>query len=369
MIELITGLPGNAKTLHAIQVVKAKALAESRPVFYSGIKECIVPGWIELEDATKWPECPSNSIILIDESQKIFRSRSISSTPPLHVTALEEHRHAGIDMFLLTQHPALIDPAVRRLTQTHKHLIRIFGMEASTIHRWNGCKDTPEKDASRVDSEKTRWAFDKSLYGCYHSADQHTMKRHIPTRLKLLLALPLVLGVCVWFVYKTVAKRVEPVAVAGAESVSVGAPGLGRKGAAPRFDPIADARQFVQMQTPRVAGLPQTAPKYDELVKPTRVPVPAMCIQSKTLCRCFTQQGTAMDVEAGMCVSFARNGFFQEFDPDRDRKDTDRTNRSVKALETSPVGVNGPIDGRSTVVAFAPDSEPVSRLAGAPVKQ
>lgn len=323
MIEVFTGLPGAAKTLHMIHTVKAKAERENRAVYYSGIKDCRLEGWTEI-DPLKWYECPSGAIILIDEAQKIFRSRTMGSVPPRHVTELEEHRHQGHDLFFATQHPALIDPAVRKLTQTHRHLIRIFGSHFSTVHVWNGIKENPDRASARVDSEKTKWAFDRSLFGMYHSADEHTMKVKIPFRVKMLFVLPFLLILAGWAVYAILLKpkvgAVDPASLAS-KSDQVGSatlPGQLQNLAsqAKPFDPIADAKLFVQLRTPRVTGLPHTAPKYDELTKPVRVPVPAMCIATSANCKCFSQQATPMDVANDMCLSFAKNGYFQDFDPE-----------------------------------------------------
>jgi zona occludens toxin len=86
MIELITGLPGNAKTLYTIGEVKRRAEAEGRPVYYAGIKELQLD-WTPIE-ADKWTDCPAGSIIVIDECQKVFRNRSLGAQPPAHVTEL-----------------------------------------------------------------------------------------------------------------------------------------------------------------------------------------------------------------------------------------------------------------------------------------
>lgn len=39
MIDLITGLPGNGKTLYTISTVKKMSEGENRPVYYAGIPE------------------------------------------------------------------------------------------------------------------------------------------------------------------------------------------------------------------------------------------------------------------------------------------------------------------------------------------
>jgi zona occludens toxin len=340
MIDLLTGLPGNAKTLFGLELWIARAASENRPVYFSGLKEFIVGDprlkgteWIEF-DPLKWhTDVPSGALIFIDEGQKIFRNRSLGAVPPLHVTELEEHRHKGLDFLIITQHPSLIDPAIRRLTQTHRHMVRVWGMEASTVHLWNGAKDNCDK--SRVDSEKTKWGFNKALYGLYKSADAHTMKRSIPMRVKLLLCVPILLLAGGWYVAKVVTKK--PAVVQVGAGVSPGQPGQLAGPQAARFDPIADAKQYVNMNTPRIVGLPQTAPKYDELTKPVRVPVPAACIQVGTSkCKCYSQQGTPMSIEFNMCISFAQNGFFQDFDPEKERIDRATAGRSEGVLANRP---------------------------------
>lgn len=364
MIDLITGLPGNSKTLYTIGMVRAWAEKENRPVFYSGIPELTLD-WQEI-DPLKWMDCPKGSIVVIDECQRIFRNRSLGATPPAHVVALETHRHLGIDLVFITQHPSLVDPAIRKLTERHRHLVRIMGMEMATVHEWQGVKDSCEKPASRKDSEKTRYAFDKSVFALYKSSELHTFKRRISGRLKLLIVLPFILAGLVWYVYSFIAGKTRAVAPPPVVSAVAGSPALLPGGVGPLnasgggravvpFDPIADAKMFIAQNTPRVQGLPQTAPKYDQLTMPTRVPVPSACIQSESACRCFTQQGTAMDVQKDMCVSFARNGFFQEFDPDRERADSARSARGAEVLRSSPIG--SPIPSPAgQVVAFSEGS-------------
>lgn len=396
MIELITGLPGNAKTLMGLRRVIDRAAAEKRAVYYSGIKKLSLDDprlkgttWTEIE-ADKWIDCPPGSLIFLDEAQKTFRSRSLGVIPPKHVTELEEHRHRGIDFVMITQHPSLIDPAVRKLTQTHMHLVRIWGMEASTVHRWDSVRDNCDKPSSRKDSEKSRWAFDKSLYGVYHSADVHTFKRKLPTRLKLLMAVPVLLGAAAYTVYYKVHRigapapgAVSPVvatAPAGKIPQHGFVPGQVLPAAAPvqlplaLTDPVTDARSYLAMQTPRVTGLPQSAPRYDALTAPVRVPVPAMCVQIGSVrsesghvdCKCFTQQGTPMGVPFNMCLEFARNGYFQDFDADKDRQQVARSEASVGVLSSKP---DAPAPGReagASVVSFATPPDDVPRPVGRP---
>jgi len=346
-ISLHTGLPGNGKTLYTIGFVKQWSEREGREVYYHGIADLTLP-WNKLDDPKKWFLVPPGSIVVIDEAQQIYRNRSIRSDAPEHVTELETHRHLGIDLVLITQHPSLIDPAVRKLTQTHRHIVRIWGMQSATIHLWNGVKDNCDKQ--RADSEKSKFIFDKSLYGVYKSAEVHTMKRRIPMRVVFLLLVPLLLFAAAYVVYSIAVKpkKVAPVGTGPeAAAMSAASPGAAQE----RFDPVADARRYVYQNTPRVQHVQHTAPKYDELTKPQAVPVPAMCIKTKSACQCYSQQGTKMDVVGNACFDIAYNGYFQEFDPNgRDSESRRRQDTTVQP--PSPPPVQAP-----QAVAFAHDPD------------
>lgn len=327
-IHLITGLPGNGKTLYTISQVRQWAQRENRQVYYHGIPELTLD-WVQLDDPKEWAKVPPGSIVVLDEAQKIFRNRSMGAQVPQYVADLETHRHLGIDLVFITQHPALIDPSVRRLSGRHEHLVRINGFQASTVHRWESVKDNCDKPAARKDSEKKKWNFDKSIYSLYKSAEVHTVKPSIPGRVKLLAVLFLLFVGLAWYFGVFLKKKVsadtpDPVAITaqGANSPAGGfySEAMATRSPAPP-DPLADVQQYAFNETPRVTGLPYTAPKYDQITQPTRAPVPAMCVQvhreGRIDCRCYTQQATRIqDMETNMCLDIVYNRRFQDFDPD-----------------------------------------------------
>jgi zona occludens toxin len=163
--------------------------------------------------------------------------------------------------------------------------------------------------------------------------------------LAVLFVVMVLLGVGYKFTHFTGKKsEIQGVQSTSSSAASSGAGGGSAGGGKDKvFDPIADAKQYVAMATPRVQGLAYTAPKYDELTKPTHVPIPAMCMQKgsvadgdKVSCKCLSQQGTPLDVPFNMCIEFARNGFFREFDPDREQQAIARTERAVEVLSNRP---------------------------------
>lgn len=310
MITLITGLPGNGKTLYALAWLKARAEKEGRQVFYSGIADLKLP-WIE-HAAEEWESLPPGSIIVIDEAQRVFRPRLHGTKVPGFVAALETHRHKGVDLVLITQHPMLVDANVRRLAGQHFHVVRKFGTQFATIHEWGSVKENCDK--VREDSTKHEFRYPKEAFGWYKSAEVHTHKRRIPLRVWLFLALPLVIAGAIYgFVHKINAigdKAVPGTAVAPAAS----SPGQHGATAQQRGPAKLTQAEYVAQFAPRIAGLAYTAPVYDDVTKPQRAPYPAACVSMGERCGCYTQQGTALEVPRPLCESIVAKGFFVGWD-------------------------------------------------------
>jgi zona occludens toxin len=371
MITLITGLPGNGKTLFALWFVKQKAERENREVYYHNIKDLTLP-WSPF-DAEKWMHLPKGSIIVFDEAQFVFSKKPNGSKLPDFYEQLAVHRHSGFDLVIITQHPSLIDNFVRQLVGQHFHAVRKFGLQRATIYEWGSVNPGPQLASSQKSAIPLKWAYPKEVFGYYKSAEVHTVKRSIPG--KLVLAVLFVAGVLAFGYFALTqfqgrgakAEQAKTGSAAAISSDTSGSAGGSSGGSAKLgLDPVADAKQYVFKETPRVAGLPQTAPKYDKLTEPVRVPVPAACVQIGDItskkairCKCYTQQGTPMDVEFNMCVQFAQHGFFEDFDADP-RKAQERTSRGVEALASRP---DQPI--RTGEVAIPPPQP--SRLQDGPV--
>lgn len=306
MLVLITGLPGNGKTLYALNWVKAKAEKEGRTVYYSGIADLKLP-WIEF-DFKKWPGLPSGSILVVDEAQRELRPRMHGSAVPDYVAALETHRHKGVDIVLITQHPMLIDSNARRLVGLHFHVVRKFGTQAATIHEWQSVKESCDK--SRDDSTRHDFIYPKASYGWYKSAELHTHKARIPMRVWLLGLLPLLLLACAYGVWQWVSKQIEgpkgsaptalPVAGPMAAASVPAAPGAG----------AVSTVDYLRQHSPRVAGLAYTAPAFDAVTAPVVAPYPAACVVMGASCRCYTQQATRLEMADYLCRSIVERGFF-----------------------------------------------------------
>jgi len=316
MLTLITGQPGNGKSLYTIATVEAKRKAENRPVFYFGIPELTLE-WTKLEDATKWHECPEKSIIVIDEVQKVMPPRPSSSKPPQHVAELETHRHKGFDLFFMTQDPSLVDNHLKKLAGEHLHLIRQWGRQKADLFKMQKVQDPTNANLKRA--LHSTFPYPKQVFDWYKSADAHTHKKSIPKKYYLLYGLPVVIILALlgggWKLWKLAHPDSVKLAV-GATGALPGQPGAPGGAATPTQRGPVTAKEYVASYVPRVPGLQYTAPAYDELTKPSRVPVPAACVQIRGGCECWTQQGTHLETTQQICDQVVKRGFFEAFDAD-----------------------------------------------------
>lgn len=350
MITLTTGTPGAGKTLSTLYYVEQQRQKEGREVFYSGIKDLRLP-WIELEDPAKWFEVPSGAIVVIDECQRLFRPRSTGSQVPEYVSRLETHRHAGVDLYLITQHPMLVDTNVRRLVGCHRHVVRSWGMQRATLHEWGSVK--VDCDRNRSDSVRHELSYPKEVFDWYQSAEVHTVKRRIPARVWMLLCLPVLLVALGWVLWQSMARYGDSDKEAGpslAETVEAArVPGQSVAArpvsvAAPSHKP---ASQWFSERVPRVPELAYTAPVYDEITRPVQAPYPAACIASASRCVCYSQQATILpQVSDGTCRQIVARGMYLDWQPGAGVRAAPRDPVSVgpgaPAGPVSPAGVPSP---------------------------
>lgn len=320
MIYLNTGLPGNGKTLYTLHAAWELAQKEGRTVYVNGIPDLKLPHQ-ELTEPEKWYDCPDGAIIVIDECQRIFPPRASGKAVPEKVSQFETHRHKGFDVFLITQHPNLIDNHVRRLVGEHNHVVRQFGLPYATLFRWTACTDNPQGAAAKKDAISHRFNYPKKLYEQYRSATLHTHKAKLPWKvIAMLVAAACMAG---WGIYSFMTGTLMGSEKAKPGQGTGGAPGhVQAKVLSPKEALLAKLAEG----TPRLDGVPWSAPRYDQLTqKAVYVPVPTSCIQividGKDNCTCYFEK-VKLAVGQDVCHSFVRDGgLFVDFEVPRHKND------------------------------------------------
>ncbi|MFV9487918.1 zonular occludens toxin domain-containing protein [Pseudomonas aeruginosa] len=160
--------------------------------------------WVEFETPEEWFNLPDGSVIVIDEAQRVFGNDGTRARPE-KVTRFETHRHQGLDIHLITQHPSLLCTPVRKLVGKHINFIRPYGREKGIFrHEYEFCIDNPERRSNFKQAQEERVTLDKAYFGVYKSSTVHTHKPITPSYMKkipLIIALMLIpIGVLVGLV-------------------------------------------------------------------------------------------------------------------------------------------------------------------------
>lgn len=350
MIILITGQPGNGKTLRAISLMREeyernKAGVEQgkeRPRdFYTNVAGAsrdenpnAFP-WVQrMPEHNDWTKLPDGSYVLIDEAHADGKTVGLERYGTLfpatgkpgesedpRVRSMSTHRHRGIDLLLVTQFPTKIHHQVRTLVGKHLHMNRALGLQRAGVLTWTRTQVDVYDEQQREKAEEEIWAYPADLYDKYKSATLHTAtyKFKVPARVWGGLAQLITLGVVCWmlwlFVFKPDSKpegegeQVDTHVAAQAEAPS-GAPGP--QASAPGVDAYLTALE------PRVPSQPWSAPLYDEREAVSKPELYCMSAEAgdgadgfrreKQSCTCITEQGTVYKIRNVDCRAVARWG-------------------------------------------------------------
>lgn len=363
MMYLITGQPGNGKTLYALKTIEERRQKENRPVFYHGIPELTIP-WLPLEKPEEWYKLPEGSIIVIDECQKTFPPRPSAQKPPIHVSEFETHRHKGFDLYLLTQHPSLVDNHLKRLAGKHYHVIRSFGMQRADVFEMQSVMDPSAKNLK--DSLRKQFKYPKEVYAWYKSSDLHTHKRKLPWQYYAIPIALLLLVTLLYFSFRNISglAKKAPSEAQQVLDVATKPPGINNQFDGPKK--VLTKTEYIAAYQPRIEGLEFTAPIYDEVTKPEEAPIPSACLESKSKgCKCYSQQATILKMSQEMCRNIVANGFFQNFtlasQKSRNEKGREGQGGSVVARNEPPSGRTDTDGPRVVESGFSPSIQTIDK--------
>jgi zona occludens toxin len=177
MITLITGTPGSGKSLYAVWMLR-KELKAGRRLLVNGIAGLALDHELLDDDAVRdWPSrVQPRDILVVDEVQRIWPPVAQGSKVSADVEALHIHRHKGIDVVVITQHPNRMNKTVRDLVGRHVHVRRLFGWRRAMLYEWDSARNP---NNGFRDAVQTSWRYPKSVYQLYVSAEVHTKPKAV----------------------------------------------------------------------------------------------------------------------------------------------------------------------------------------------
>lgn len=205
MITIITGVPGMGKTASTVAdlLQNDNLNLKARPVFVMGVNGLIldhskvppVSEWTEKRPDPDDPtlmldyfKFPPNSILWIDEAQRVFPARVSGTKVPPHVAALATHRHTALDIWISTQKPMQLDAWCRELAGRHIHLKNT--LLGRYLYEWPEYQD-PNNKTNLSEAAKRKFSPPKKVFGLYKSAEAHTTQPRRLHQVYLLLTVVL----------------------------------------------------------------------------------------------------------------------------------------------------------------------------------
>ena len=332
MITLITGVPGSGKTLSVVSDLAKKVKKEwvDRKIFTHGIPELTIPTekipeGHTINDMNVWLQYPENngSVVIIDEAQNILPPRYSGSKTPELVEWLHVHRHSGVDIMLITQMPGRIDKQVRDLVGAHYHIHKT-PLGVRMRYFWDYCENSPKSGMKNARPEV--YKFDKKAFGLYKSAEIHTKVKTPKSRVLWVIPVALVVfGFTAYMGYSLLSglgssekadsenSSVSSVIDVPSDDLKKGVKDKSVKAGneiGGQIAPSQNKNLTEEMLKPKIDGLVESKPLYDNIRQVKQLEYPVACISGGASgCSCYSSQGTVIkEIDKKTCKDYAKNG-------------------------------------------------------------
>lgn len=352
-ITLITGKPRIGKTAFAVELLMFDDFYKGRKIF-SNINGLLIDhhkppeghSWEDMHDWLKWKE-NIGSVVIYDEVQYLFPTRSSGSKMPENVAFLNIHGHYGIDMILITQSAKLLDVNLREVVNKHIH-IAANKMGGLTRLEWNEVALNPTQQARNAlsSSHKIR----QEVFEYYKSAEVHTAHSHVKSRwyyviIAMLFILPCILGLVGFMGYKMYQGYKEKAGMTTQVEEPKEATGFKNP-----LDPESQKEMMPQSGiqgqnlkpedfVPTLAEKPESKPIYNGVRQVKTFERIAACIDGgKTGCTCYSDQATPLkEVTKEMCKDYAHNGL--PFNPYKESDHSSNQAQTAPSASDTSAGV------------------------------
>ena len=352
-ITLITGKPRIGKTAFAVEPLMFDDYYKGRKIF-SNINGLLIDhhqppeghSWEDMYEWLKWKE-NIGSVVIYDEVQYLFPTRSSGSKMPENVAFLNIHGHYGIDMILITQSPKLLDVNLREVVNKHIH-IAANKMGGLTRLEWNEVALNPTQQSGNALSSSHKIREEVLEY--YKSAEVHTAHSHVKSRwyyiiIAMLFILPCILGLVGFMGYKMYQGYKEKAGITAKAEAAKEDTGF-KNPLDPENQKEMMPQSGIQGQNlkpedfvPVLAEKPESKPIYNGVRQVKTFEYPVGCVDGgKSGCTCYSSQGTPLkEITKAMCKDYAHNGL--PFNPYKESDHSSNQAQTAPSASDTSAGV------------------------------
>lgn len=170
MIRLITATPGSGKTCIVVEWLLReidKGFYKSYYCNINGLQVCGVRPL--LDDWRTVPDDKKPALIIVDEAQ--YHDEFMKETTKSNEIgkALSTHRHYGVDFWLITQSPKLLNSYVLENTGEHVHLYRPRKKKTVTVYWWSYAVTNLVKSNFKLADDERKWRLNPLMFQYYKS--------------------------------------------------------------------------------------------------------------------------------------------------------------------------------------------------------
>lgn len=340
MIILQTGVPGSGKTASAVDLLMndesythytdKDGIKQKRLLFVNGIDEFKVEHTPLSDEQIKEQAfqdfLPYGALVVIDEAQRIFPTRAPSQKVPEFVEALATHRHHGLDIIIITQHPTFLDTFVRKLVQRHIH-VRILPI-GRKLYEWNQCQDNPDAEAALSKAISRNFTVPEATFDLYKSAEIHTKpKRRLPKALIFFAIFAPLLVAYTLYTFFDMKNRFMGKAETHEASIQAASAPSGSLSGSARQDAYGgyvgghqpEQNLTAEMFVPTIPERPESKPLYNGVRQVTVFERVAGCVKSANSCTCYSDQATEIvEISSELCQRYVEKGL--PFNPYRQQQ-------------------------------------------------
>lgn len=170
MIRLITATPGSGKTCLVIEWLLKELDKGFYKSIYANINGLKIMGIHPLlDDWRTVPDDKKPALIIVDEAQ--YHQEFMKETTKANEVgkALSTHRHYGVDFWLITQSPKLLNPYVIENTGEHVHLYRPKKAKTVTVYWWSYAVTNLTKSNFKQADDVQKWRLNPQMFDYYTS--------------------------------------------------------------------------------------------------------------------------------------------------------------------------------------------------------